>query len=175
MKNNLFFFCCLLFYISNFNALKTNEIAPSCSDTAANCEKYSHLCTNEEYNSMLSTICKKTCHFCNTNSKLPIHLNITSNDASCENLISDCDSHKNLCTDSLYKDFMQQRCPITCGYCKHPKKETSLHECIDIDTNCESNIKFCSIPFFVHSMRQKCIKSCGYCNINKGISSQYIL
>ena len=175
MKNNLFFFCCLLFYISSFNALKTNEIASSCSDTAANCEKYSHLCTNEEYNSMLSTICKKTCHFCDTIPQLPIHSNITSNVTSCENLISDCDSHKNLCTDSIYKDFMQQRCPITCGYCKHPKKETSLHECIDIDTNCESNIKFCSIPFFVHSMRQKCIKSCGYCNINKGISSQYIL
>ncbi|KAI1730035.1 shK domain-like domain-containing protein [Ditylenchus destructor] len=97
---------------------------------------------------------------------------------------SDCATNADLCTDSLYRDLMEEQCPMTCGLCtggrvsrtgRRGKREALLgprvkrEVCEDIadntpGRNCASFADLCNEPVYYDLMTEICRKTCNRCS-----------
>uniref|UniRef100_A0A0N4ZYT9 ShKT domain-containing protein n=1 Tax=Parastrongyloides trichosuri TaxID=131310 RepID=A0A0N4ZYT9_PARTI len=74
------------------------------------CTKYSHLCDETSYKTLLTEKCPKTCNTCLSFESKEMYGDLVS-----KNGILICKKYQHLCNDYLYYDRMSQMCPITCG------------------------------------------------------------
>ena len=103
----------------------------TCLDkNSAECQAKSYLCTNAAYKQLMTEKCPATCGFCGQSGESG-NAGVTtgapsggetgtsaSGSSSCTDVSSaECQQKKNLCTNTLYRSLMEEKCPATCGFC----------------------------------------------------------
>ncbi|VDD94866.1 unnamed protein product [Enterobius vermicularis] len=114
---------------SNSNVILVTTTAAGSVSTCVDqdtteCEKKKHLCANSLYKSLMNEKCPATCGFCTTDNILTTSTEKVAKAAvfAARKLCADldttqCETKKQLCTNSLYRDLMVAKCPETCGFC----------------------------------------------------------
>ena len=118
----------------------------------------------------MRTNCARTCDYCNTTST-----SISS--STCADIASNCAPNVNLCTNSVYRTLMLQKCCATCS-------GTSVNvipvisSCSDSSPHCSNWARngLCSSRFYtIAQKRQYCARTCNYCNTTSILSSSRCL
>ncbi|KAK0419025.1 hypothetical protein QR680_013910 [Steinernema hermaphroditum] len=83
-----------------------------------------------------------------------------------------------LCIHPFYpRDFLQRKCPLSCGFCGVPMVTPDPQSCID-EKGCTTWVSngFCTNTFYTPELRrQKCSRSCGFCGgpMSNGYTNNY--
>ncbi|CAD5220965.1 unnamed protein product [Bursaphelenchus okinawaensis] len=122
---------------------KVEENGFDCEDFAlpgreSDCPYRRNLCHNHVFHSIMKSQCPKSCGYCNKNidkKETVIYTRVLPEDWSeeieCmdkekEDGTSECTKNKVKCLTEPFVHFMQQECPVTCGYCKWYMKRRKI-------------------------------------------------
>ncbi|KAI1719847.1 shK domain-like domain-containing protein [Ditylenchus destructor] len=95
------------------------NVAGRPSDCPANKDK----CNDTLWYDLMTDQCPRTCNRCgqtastNRTGGTPARTGADCADGTKAGGGSDCAGNKNLCTDTVWRDFMRRECPLTCGVC----------------------------------------------------------
>ncbi|CAA91281.3 ShKT domain-containing protein [Caenorhabditis elegans] len=73
-----------------------------------------------------------------------------------------CTQYISLCSNAKYSPFLQEFCPMTCGFCA--EETTTASTCADDpNTDCTQYTFLCSNAKYTPLLQQFCAKTCGFC------------